>query len=445
MELTANERLIRDVASGIPGVVFQFYVNAEGRTGLSFVSDQSEKIIGLKPDTGQYFEHFVSLVLPEFRDEFLLSVKKAINELTEWRYEGKLKKPKGEIIWFSGHSVRVRQQNGIIFNGIIQDITERKETERSLWEEREIFTAGPVVIFTWRNVPGWPVDYISFDAFGYRAAEFLCGTIVYDDILHPDDRERVRDELSRYSTGQTSRFVHEPYRIIQKDGSVIWLEDHTTIVRDMNGIITHYVGYVIDITEKQETLLRLKDSERRFRAIADHTYNWENWVGPDKKTIWTNPAVFRLTGYTREEYLAMPDVPLHLIDEEDRPKINRARDAVLNGETPNDIEFRMHCKDGSLKWEAVSYQPIYDDDGKNLGYRTSVRDVTEHKAAQERLMKSNSGAVHPRGRDRSNRRRRRRRPHLQFHRRHRERDGRYRRRHPGRQRRRQCPRGRRRQ
>ena len=64
-------------------------------------------------------------------------------------------------------------------------------------------------------------------------------------------------------------------------------------------------------------LTALSTSEQRFHAIADYTVDWENWVGPDGKLIWVNSSVERLTGYSPQECLAMPDFPLALVDEED--------------------------------------------------------------------------------------------------------------------------------
>lgn len=132
----------------------------------------------------------------------------------------------------------------------------------------------------------------------------------------------------------------------------------------------------------------IRKKEERFRAIADYTFDWENWVGPDLKTIWTNPAVERMTGYALAEYMAIPNAPVPLIHPDDLPVITQARDAALKGiGTPN-VEFRLRCKDGSMKWGMSSYHPIYDDRGNSLGYRSSVRDITARKQAEEALSKS---------------------------------------------------------
>jgi signal transduction histidine kinase/ActR/RegA family two-component response regulator len=83
--------------------------------------------------------------------------------------------------------------------------------------------------------------------------------------VHPDDLERVTQEVTSYS-GKEGRedFVHKPYRIITKDGETKWLDDMTFIRRNAKGDITHYQGIVLDITERkrlEEELLRAQKLE----------------------------------------------------------------------------------------------------------------------------------------------------------------------------------------
>ena len=59
--------------------------------------------------------------------------------------------------------------------------------------------------------------------------------------------------------------------------------------------------------ELETMVSNLKESEERFRAIANYSFDWESWVGLDGKLMWVNPAVEKLTGYSAEEYLNLPD------------------------------------------------------------------------------------------------------------------------------------------
>ncbi len=131
-----------------------------------------------------------------------------------------------------------------------------------------------------------------------------------------------------------------------------------------------------------------RQSAERFRAIADYTYDWENWFGVDGKLLWVNPAVERITGYSVTECMAMPDFPVPIVADADRDAVARELAQAVQGSSTNDFEFRVRHKHGSLAWVAASWQPIYDSQGARLGYRASLRDIGKRKQAEEALQQS---------------------------------------------------------
>lgn len=120
---------------------------------------------------------------------------------------------------------------------------------------------------------------------------------------------------------------------------------------------------------------RLRKSEENFKAIADYTHNWEDWVSPDGVLLWLNPAVSRLTGYTQEECFAKPDYPFFMFEEQNN--------IFEREQESNDYTLYIFTKEGNRKWVSVSWQKIYDPQGKHLGRRTSYRDVTLRKIVEE--------------------------------------------------------------
>jgi PAS domain S-box-containing protein len=134
----------------------------------------------------------------------------------------------------------------------------------------------------------------------------------------------------------------------------------------------------------------LTENEERFRAIADFTHDWEIWVDPDGNIKWVNPAVERITGYTQEEYIALGKklgqrlkYVIHKAD------FDFIHDSILNGlknqTSGNDIHFRIVTKYGQQKWCSISFQPIYSAKGEFLGVRSSIRDISGRKKAEEDL------------------------------------------------------------
>ncbi len=142
-------------------------------------------------------------------------------------------------------------------------ITDREELEN-------IINFSPAVVFLWKNIEGWPVEYVSENVrqFGYIPEDFYSKKLVFADIIHPDDFERVSLEVSEFSKEGCSEFVQE-YRIITKKGEFKWLDDRTRIRRNQNGEITHFQGIVVDITDRKATEEELKKNEEFLQAIFD--------------------------------------------------------------------------------------------------------------------------------------------------------------------------------
>jgi PAS domain S-box-containing protein len=127
----------------------------------------------------------------------------------------------------------------------------------------------------------------------------------------------------------------------------------------------------------------LRKSEANFKTIANYTVDWESWFGPDGKYLWVNPAVERITGYSADEVLAMPDFISVMIAEEDQVLFRERFNNAILGSRGDNFEFRCLHRDGLKLWLSVSWQPVFDSDGNFLGIRTSGRDITPRKQAEE--------------------------------------------------------------
>jgi len=142
--------------------------------------------------------------------------------------------------------------------------------------------------------------------------------------------------------------------------------------------------------EKISAEKALVENEERFKAIADCTHDWEIWIAPDGSIKWLNPAVERITSYTREEYIALgKNLAFRLkqiVHEADQEiVIHSLSDGLKNQASGNDIHFRIITRNGRQKWCSMSYQPILSLKGEFLGIRNSIRDISDRKKAEEAL------------------------------------------------------------
>ena len=185
-----------------------------------------------------------------------------------------------------------------------------------------------------------------------------------------------------YKTGTPE---HHPVSIYKDERIAGWRENY--VYRLPSGQI---VAVYDDIGARKRTELVTQMTNQCFRAIADYTYDWEVWVSPTSRILWTNPAVKRVTGYDIKEIMSMSDYPGVVIYDQDRARMLKAFQSALKGSTGNNVEFRIVRKDGKIIWAAMSWQPIFDDKGSSLGHRESIRDITARKDAQDALEKAKS-------------------------------------------------------
>jgi len=140
-----------------------------------------------------------------------------------------------------------------------------------------------------------------------------------------------------------------------------------------------------------KSLLRLKvaednlrQSELKFRTVADFTYDWEYWIAPDGCILYMSQSSERITGYQRDEFVNNPELLIDIIHKDDR----RNATNHLNHIEPSGahiVDFRIITRNGEERWIAHQCHPIFDDGGKFLGRRVSNRDITDRKQIEEAL------------------------------------------------------------
>ena len=147
----------------------------------------------------------------------------------------------------------------------------------------------------------------------------------------------------------------------------------------------------LSMSEKIKNQFRtIQISNEKFKAIADFTYSWENWFDTSGKLKWINPAVKRVSGYDMSECYSMLDFPFCLVFPEDVSLVKEKHKLALEGQSGQDVEFRITCKDATIIWVAMSWQSIFDEDTKPLGYRSSIRDISlQHYVTEELQYQAN--------------------------------------------------------
>ncbi len=141
----------------------------------------------------------------------------------------------------------------------------------------QLFNIGDSILFKWKNNKEWSVSYVSNNVqnlLGYSREDFLNEKIKYTSCIFPEDLDMVIKEVKNGSTKTKDYFKHTPYRIINKKGEIRWVLDYTIFSKDANGNVTHFLGYIVDITEQKmihENLKKLIDLQNNIIILTDGT------------------------------------------------------------------------------------------------------------------------------------------------------------------------------
>ena len=251
-KLSERDQLLQQISENINDVV---WMTPPEKNEMVFVSAAYEDIWGRSQEA--LYENpnaFVEGIHPDDREAVEAALERQQTDPESYDETYRVVQPDGEIRWVHDRAFGVYEDGELTrLVGVVQDITERRQTQQELWTERDMFAEGPAVMFKWDNDEGWPVEYVSEnveDIFGYTPKQLISGEVPYADIVHDDDLSRVADEVAEASESGADRFTHEPYRIVTSDGDVRWVTDTTKIIRD-GETVEYYQGYLVDITERK--------------------------------------------------------------------------------------------------------------------------------------------------------------------------------------------------
>ena len=146
-----------------------------------------------------------------------------------------------------------------IFYILYKNIKQKGELQAKTNEQTSLlslFDKGDSVLFKWNNDEHWSIVYVSKSVsrlLGYTQDEFLNGEIHYSDCIDKNNLATVMEEVEEGGKSNKNYFQHKPYKLITKGGKVKWVLDYTVILRDKDDKITHYLGYITDITRQKES------------------------------------------------------------------------------------------------------------------------------------------------------------------------------------------------
>ncbi len=216
---------------------------------------------------------------------------------------------------------------------------------------------------------------------GWPAARFYEEARLWGGGIHPEDQPRVQAAYEEVCAGRSAQFAEE-FRVVRPNGTVCWVINRGTPVRDAGGQIVSMGGVAGDITERKQAEIDLRESAERYRLLFESN-PVPMWLSDPEtlRFLAVNGSAVRHYGYTREEFLAMTIKDIH--PPEDIPALLKFL-KVAPAESTRSRASRHQRKDGAIMQVEVISSPLQFD-GREARL-VLASDVTEKKLLEEKFL-----------------------------------------------------------
>ncbi|NJL35756.1 MAG: PAS domain S-box protein [Leptolyngbyaceae cyanobacterium SM1_4_3] len=377
--LRQSESRLKKIASNVPGMIYQFLYQANGVRQVLYASSGCQELLELDPQAVQAdFSLISSLCHPADRDSFEQAIADSAAALEPWNWEGRIVTPSGKLKWVQGFSRPEQQENGgLLWDGVLVDITDRKQVEQNLRESearyRAMLDASPDLMFRLsRN--GRYLDFKGNAASAHVPREAIVGHYLHD-VITADVAEMFWHEIQQTLASSELRTCE--YSLPEATG----LRDYEAriVVSGEDEVLT----VVQDVTDRKRVEKELRDSEDRLQSFFNATF--ETVIIHDfGKIIDVNPAAEQLLGYSTTEMIGMP--VMDLVAPSYREAVRRTWQSLTSPDQPYEYEAMGVTKDGTYFFAAVCAKAIHY---KGRSVRVAgVRNITERKRTEAAIRQS---------------------------------------------------------
>lgn len=268
---------LASLANAVPGAIYQWYERKNGQRGFYHVTPQIEHMVGVA--VGKLIGDWTRVgVHPDDMAALLESIRRAVVASSNWSFEGRFLLSDGSIKWWRAYSALSKATDKeLIYDGIILDIS----ADKAVKEELRVSNGRLELAFAASNDGIWDYD-LAMDTMwfsprwkailGYEDGEFENDRKAWEEAILPEDREDVFRLIEAYVAGEidvysaTRRYRH-------KDGSIRYLLNRATSVRDETGNIVRLVGAATDVSElikAREQAVQASKAKSMFLANMSH-------------------------------------------------------------------------------------------------------------------------------------------------------------------------------
>lgn len=388
-------RLIESLRQGY------FFYRHDSTGVFDYISPSIEEVLGHTPEDFQ--KHYTKfLVDGPGRQAVIDRTEAGLRGERQPAYELEIYRKDGSVCILEVLEAPVFDAEGNVrsVEGIAHDVTSRHRAESELRENRrmlETLLANlPGIAYRCRNDPDWTMEFVSAACLRLTgwSAEELAGPRepCWADLILPADRPLVWDAVQQAVSARRPFELH--YRIRTRDGKEKWVWEQGRGIFDDAGSLLFLEGYITDVTDLRRTADALAASERRLleilEKITDCVYSIR--VGDDAmhaEVEYVGPQITRITGVPTQRFLDDPSLWSRLLHPDDRPAVEAVTARLVEAPCRERREYRLLSEEtGSWRWVADLVESYADATGRVRKLVGVARDVTERRAADEALRRS---------------------------------------------------------
>jgi PAS domain S-box-containing protein len=375
--LRASEERWRTLVESHPDPI---HITVDGR--YAYINPSGARLFGVDHPSDMIGRSVFDFVAEETKDR--LQQRKAQLERGEATepFEHTMVRLDGKERIVVARSIPITYKGQDAAQTVIRDVTERRRAEEALRESeqryRTLVERSHDAIYIYRDTRLLFVNRRVEKLTGYAEDELFSMDVL--ELVHPEDRERVRQHARGRADG-TAPNRYEA-RILRKDGSVRYADfsvQAITYQGEPAGI-----GSIRDVTEQRRAEEALRESEQRFRALAEETTDLVTRHAPDGTYLYASPSAKDLLGYAPEDLVGTTFQPIVHPDDLDRVEAHIAE--AQQGGQKVQFEYRAQHADGHYLWVETAGQHVPGDGGAAT-LIASTRSVDERKAAEEALVR----------------------------------------------------------
>ncbi|HYG36051.1 MAG TPA: PAS domain-containing protein, partial [Clostridia bacterium] len=356
--------------------------------GRSTLSDVALRVFGFNPEDGntRATEEVRSRIHVEDRQGVQQALQGALEKSQEYACEFRLALPDGNERWALVRGSATRDAQGAIRTvGAIVDVTESKRAEEDLKRSRTLLVEAEKLSHT----GAWEWDLASnrwtFSDEWLAIHGCRNRTLQPEELLsiaHPEDRSAITQAFEAVRQGVAPYDLE--HRIVRLDsGEVRVVRAQGQYVQDSAGKVVRVYGFAQDITERKRAEEALRESETRFRTLADNISQFAWMADANGWIFWYNTRWYEYTGTTFEEMQGWGWQKVHHPDHVGRV-VDKFRMHIEAGQAWEDT-FPLLGKDGQYRWFLSRAMPIRGEQDKVIRWFGTNTDITEQKQAQDEL------------------------------------------------------------